>query len=322
MITAFLRSSCLATYRLAVAPALIIPMGSSISISGGWVLSSVQTASPPEALAWIGVVGGVFGIISVLITITAAWRNRRRIDLRVISAGCYYQLWTESDVEGAYMPAPGQRSFCIPGSCRRFFSVLEFSVHNGFPFDVSIGRFRIDSWMYGASYTPAMYAPERQYEVFDLYTQEPANLSAFSRIPPHGSRGLRVEIFEDTAGPGWESSHSRYVLDVPKQYRIEFVTDVKPLLRKQIKLHRTRLADLINSGFVHRWGDLIGDTTWNTAGAAVPQGLKDPNLEYDWKTGSWPGKFVLHWRYQNLLNSSGLVTRLREWKARRERSRW
>ena len=140
--------------------------------------------TPPIALAWIGVVGGLVGIISGFIAVLGTainlviiWQNRRRIEFHVLSANVYYEPWTKWDLEGVYWPgpSPGRKPGITEGSCKRAFIVVEFAVKNEYPTEVTVGRFMIGGWMFSDRFTPDMYAPKRDYRVFDLYARTPTS---------------------------------------------------------------------------------------------------------------------------------------------------
>jgi hypothetical protein len=177
--------------------------------------------------------------------------------------------------------------------------------------------------MYGDRHIPGLYAPMREYEVFDLYSREHASLDTYSKVPSHGSRGFRVEAFEDTSGPSWVSSKSRYVVDVPSYYEVEFRTDLPRKWRSRIKLHRVKIDSLMNDRLIHRWSSLIGELPKsNMAGGPVPQGLSSPNLEYYSHGAHRDTKLSrLRWRFEHFLFKSQMVTQIREWFRKRERDR-
>jgi hypothetical protein len=184
--------------------------------------------SPPAQLsAWLGLVGGIIGIVAGFVTFILAWRNRRRIEFRVITAVVYWGEWTQSDIEnsGPWPGMPGASASYKSGDCRRVFKVLEFLIRNEYPTEISVGRFMIDEWVYADHHEPGMTKWKRDYRVFNLYTHESTALDVYTRIPPHSSYGLRVEILEEANGPAYEGSHTRYVLSIPKSSVIEFYTD-------------------------------------------------------------------------------------------------
>jgi len=203
------------------------------------------------------------------------WRNRRRIEFHVISANCYYQPWTSWDLDQSvdWPGPPGTRPAMKPGDWRKAFVVVEVVVKNEYPTEVSVGRFVIDGWMFADRFTPGMYAWKRDYRAFDLYTQQSTSLEAYNQIRPKGALGIRVEVIEETEGPGWQSSKSRYVVERKGHYDIQFRTDFGNV-RKRIKFSRPKKE---YSGFnlVHHWSDLIELPQWGfgAAGAPVPQGV-------------------------------------------------
>lgn len=195
---------------------------------------------------------------------------------RIISASCYFQEWSARDLEGVHWPFPPWKPFIVPGSCRRFFVVLEFAFVNQGPTEVTIGPFRIAGWMFEDRWTPPMYSPIRDYRVFDLYTRQATRLDFFFRIPPNGTLGFRVEALEDTSGPGWESSKSRYQVDLPSEYRLEYNTDVSGRQFASIPLRHAKVPDLHYHPLVRRWSELLGDNRPGSAGTPMPQGFDDP----------------------------------------------
>lgn len=68
----------------------------------------MQSSAAPAELLYIGVIGGVIGVLSAVLNWISMWRNRRRIQFRVISAARYHQQWTQWDLEqveyGIYPP--------------------------------------------------------------------------------------------------------------------------------------------------------------------------------------------------------------------------
>lgn len=181
-------------------------------------------SSPPPELAWIGIVGGIAGIITSIVSLATMLRNRRRVDFQVISATRYSKPWQQWELDATpdWAGMPGARPFMKAGQSRRAFIVLEFAVTNEYPVELSVGRFVIDGWMFADKFTPHMYSYVRDYRVFDLYTQEPTGLDAYRKVSAKGSYGLRVEISEEAEGPAWRSRKSRYVVDLPEEYVVEF----------------------------------------------------------------------------------------------------
>jgi hypothetical protein len=182
----------------------------------------------PAELTYLGAVGGLIGIFTAAFNWAIIWRNRRRIEFRVITAERYYEEWTQWDFDQVtYGTSPPNNGPVPPlGSWRRALTVLEFVIKNEYPTEVTVGRIVLDHWMFDDHYTRGMYAPIRDYRVFDLYTREPISLASYKRISPKGSYALRVEVFDDTEGPGWHSSKSRYWLDFANYCTVEFHTDV------------------------------------------------------------------------------------------------
>ena len=121
-----------------------------------------------------------------------------------------------------------------------------------------------------------MYSPIRDYRVFDLYTRQASRLDSFFRIPPNGTLGFRVEALEDTSGPGYHSSKSRYQVDLPNEYGLEYNTDVSGRQSASIPLKFVKVPDLYHYPSVRRWSELLGENRPGSAGAPTPQGFDDP----------------------------------------------
>ena len=160
-----------------------------------------------------------------------------------------------------------------PGDWRTAFIVLEFAVKNDFPTDVSVGRFMIDDWMFADRYTEAMYAPKRDYRVFDLYSRERTSLDSYRKLSPGSVYGLRIEILEETSGPSWDGPHRRYVLHLPKTSIVKFHRDN---WTQRAKIKMTKATANADFGFIHQWGDLLQQTGSHSSGAPLPQGWQYP----------------------------------------------
>ena len=185
---------------------------------------------PPPFLVWLSVIGGTIAIIRFFIEIFNLWRNRRKLEFRVITSICYYKIWEESELRNVYMPAPGQPPIMKQGDWKEAFCVLEFVIKNNYPIDITVGRFVINNWIFEQKYVKGMYAEKKDYRVFDLFTEKPVSLDKFYRLKPHDAIGFRVEILEETSGPHWESNHSRYVLPQIKVFSVEFLSDYQSSL--------------------------------------------------------------------------------------------
>lgn len=164
---------------------------------------------------------------------------------------------------------------------------MEFVVKNDYPTEITVGRFVVDGWMFEDHYTPGMYAPKRDYRVFDLHTGEPVSLATYKRIPPKNSYGLRVEVLDDAEGPRWISSKTRYWLQLANQYSVEFRSDVGKY-RKIVRFPPSeqawpRLSD------VHHWSDLLPPAEPSSVGAPMPQGVRysDYRPPWRWRLGNW-----------------------------------
>ena len=155
-----------------------------------------MTPPPPPELAWIGVIGGFVAIVATIINLVIIWQNRPRIEFRSISANIYYEPWTKGEIEQIVYQRSGPLPRIKPrivnkeGDCKHAFIVVEFAVKNQYPTEVTVGRFMIDGWMFSDRYTAEMYAPPRDYRVFDLYTRTPTNLEAYTKLAPKSSYGL------------------------------------------------------------------------------------------------------------------------------------
>jgi hypothetical protein len=225
---------------------------------------------PPPELAWIGIIGGVVGILTATINLIIMWRNRRRIEFRVFSTTTYAEPWQLADLQNAFHLEvnAGKRL----GNIKRAFIVVEFAIKNEYPTEITAGRFVIDRWMFSDSYHTGgiAYPLERNYRVFDLYKGEPTNLENYVRIPPRGSYALRLEVLEDTH-ERW-SSHGRYAINLPKKYFVEYFADARKI-RHKIKLQNIVTHEYFSLNSVHHWSDLLPDVAFSGADEARPQGI-------------------------------------------------
>jgi hypothetical protein len=225
---------------------------------------------PPPEITWLGAIGGGIAFIRLLIDLINMWRNRSRHLFRVITATRNFEIWTDFSIGKPTMPVPNSPPIMKEGDWRKAFITLEFTIKNNYPIDISVGRFKIEDWIFENQHERWMYAPKRDYRVFNLFSHERVSLSDFHRLSPKEIMGFRVEILEETSGPSWESSKSRYILHLPKVYRVEFYRDdvmckSKIRIRNEIKIRDIR--------FVHHWSDLLEKFPSAGDGAPLPQGL-------------------------------------------------
>jgi hypothetical protein len=235
-------------------------------------------STPPPELAWIGVIGGIAGVATAILNLLIMWRNRRRIEFRTISANTYYEPWTEWDIKkgGNWPGPPSTKPGIAVGSCRRAFVVVEFAVKSEFPTEIGVGRFMINGWMFSDRYVGMDYAPKHDYRVFDLHTRAQTSLETYVKLPARGSYGLRIEVFEDTDGPAWKSNHSRYAVNLPRNYIVEFQTDIGK------RRHKVRFppAQQMRMDAVHHWSEqLLPLSEYPT----LPQGLQYPEWRLPWR---------------------------------------
>ncbi len=230
---------------------------------------------PPPELIWISIIASLIAITWQLANLAIAWRNRARLTFKTISASVYTDVYLEWELNNAYWAAPHERPFMKPGDCKTAFVVIEFAVTNHYPTEMAVGRFIIGGWMFSDHYTRGMYHFRRDYQVFDLNTRTRTSLDTFVRIPPKGSLGYRIEILEQADGPSWVSSHSRYVVDVPKLFDVHFHTSVGEH-RSKIRLPRRSHIVYGNLPNVYHWSTLLETVAISSTGAPVPQGIESP----------------------------------------------
>lgn len=224
----------------------------------------------PDLYDVIGAVGGVLGIINLVIE----WRRRSRLDFRVLRANCFVVPYTKEDINSG----KGQgRSFLEdwgiflqPGDVRRAFSIIEFSVQNNYPTAVTIGRIDIDGWMYSDHWYRPMYGYLQDYRAFDIHSRERVDLSHYHKIAPGGTLARRVEVFEDTHGPRWYSSKSRYRLEKRDEFVITIHTDVKTIVRAIPVKAEIVEAWVLERGRVVHWSDLLPESQPDTGPAPKP----------------------------------------------------
>jgi hypothetical protein len=248
----------------------------------------------PNDWVWVGIVGGIIGIVSSVVNFVILWRNRRRLEIRIISAHVYRELWKSYDIEKVGIVANVIKDIIKEGACRRAFIVLEFAITNEFPTDITVGRFIIDNWIFSDHHTKElMYPLKRDYRVFDLYSRAPISLEKYVKIPAKGSFGYRIEIFEETDGPERISLHARYVLDLPQSYMVKFQTN---LGKRKFKIKPLSVHEIDSSyAVVHRWSDLLDSRADVQFGAPLPQGVEYPVPSYRLK------KRIQNW-YKRLFN--------------------
>lgn len=240
-------------------------------------------SAPSPELAWIGIIGGIIGILSALVNLTIIWRNRRRLEFRVVSATVYAQPWHGYEAERSRMH--GLTKMAIKsGDIRRAFIVAEFAIKNNYPTEISIGRFMIDRWMFSDRFhrSGIVYPLKHDYRIFDLYTGAAVNLERYARIPSRGVYGLRLEVLEDTNGPEYGSNHSRYVVKLPRKYAIEFLSDTRKY-KYTLKLTNVVTHEYQSLDDVHHWSDLLPEETLDASERARPQGLEIPEHRLPWR---------------------------------------
>lgn len=237
---------------------------------------------------WIGVLGGIAGLVSLGVTMWTLWHSRGRLEFRTISTARYSQPWSEYEVEHSSGPQPGSKGPAIAGRCRRAFMVVEFAITNRFPIEVTVGRIMVDGWMFSDRFTPPMYSPRRDYRVADMHTEQPINLQTFRRVPPGGTYALRLEVREEASGPSWEGSKRRYNLELPTAYEICFRSDVGSFTHKvkfgsEFIVSSSPQHGVIYPRWIVRWddvfrvSDLLGPQEDSIGGGApLPQGLRRP----------------------------------------------
>lgn len=246
--------------------------------------------TPTPELQWVSIISSLVALFGVLVNFLIMWRNRRRIEFRTISSAIYYRKWNDYDLTVG--DPRDHRPMIKPGDTRTAFIVVEFAIKNDYPIDVVVGRFVVNNWMFADHYTRGDSKIKRDYRVFDLYNRQPANLESFAKIEPKGSYGLRIEALEETSGPRLEGRGARYVLQLPREYIIQFHLDGKKNRRK-IKLPRPELTADYAFRDVHRWSELLGKESWTASGAPIPQGIKTediwPNTWRDrfWSVRNW-----------------------------------
>src|SRR5262249_27751600 len=155
-------------------------------------LFGVSLPTPPPIVVYVGALGGLAGFVSLIINLAAMWRNRRRIELRVITAEHYFEPVSQHDIDeakaaGYLVGRPGPVSdHAKKGSAKRLICVLEFAIRNEHPTELTVGRIRINGWMYSDHYVPDMYDyyQRRDYRVFDLATRERTGLDVFKKVGP------------------------------------------------------------------------------------------------------------------------------------------
>ncbi len=254
--------------------------------------------APPPELAWVGIIGGAIGIATAIINLIIIWRNRRRIEFRSISSKIYYEPWQRHEIEASYHPDSPPSKIRAPikeGDCKLALIVVEFVVKNEFPTDVTVGRFLVDGWMFSSRYDTKglLYPLKRDYRVFDLHTRQETNLESYNKISPKGVYGIRLEVLEKTDGPQWGSSKSRYVVKLPKNYSVEFQTDMGHH-RYTIRLGKPHgMPELLKH--VHHWSDLLPPAESATTTYALPLSVQYPRSNISlWRNIWWKLKAVVY----------------------------
>jgi hypothetical protein len=241
-------------------------------------------------LQWIGIASGLLAIIGAAVNLYILWQNRRRIEFRTIAAAIYVERWKQYQIDqgrAERSPDDPVRAPIKDGDIRRAFVVAEFSIRNEHPTEVTVGRFKIDEWMFADRKTPEMYSFKQDYRVFDLYTREQTSLEQYTKVPAKGSCGFRIEVLEDTSGPGWQSSKSRYTLRLPRGYVVEFYAD-NSKRRAKISFPRQRITELDSfSSFhiIHRWSSDLLDPQQQLSVAPRPLGTESRPWRQPWR--SW-----------------------------------
>lgn len=239
---------------------------------------------PPELSQWIGLVGGLLGIVSFIGFVIAAWRSRRRIDFHVIASVIYWDTWDQFDYdEASQISWPGRPntppSF-KPGDCRRSFRVIEFQLISQYPHDITLGRFVVDGWIYSDHNVIGSRNWQRDYRVFDLHTGSPTTLEKYIRVQPHASCGLRLEIYETASGPMPDGGHPRYTVSIPKKSRVGFSTDVGRHQKKLIKYQQAS-TDTGHLKDCYHLSDLLPKSEATANGLPIPQGVEEVDTTWD-----------------------------------------
>ncbi len=281
-------------------------------------------ANPDPLLSWLGVAGGVVGLMSGAANLYAAWRNRRRIEFHELSKTCYYESWTTEDASRQKLePTPAVRV----GDCKQTFTVLEFVIANGHPIDITIGRMFIDGWMFSDGYLRGMYDWHRNYRVFELDTRARTRLDVVRTVPANGAVGFRIEVLVNANGPYIESHAHAYALNPLQPHTISFWAGSRRI-EKKIGMRRQDCRSE-DARFIHHWSDLVPSVEDSSTGAPLPQGLSDPSRErrVPYSFRAWWGSQVNVLLYGRPWHSSGdlsrwtliavLQARFRAWRARR-----
>jgi len=226
---------------------------------------------PIDVGSIVGVIGGSIGIITSLVNLTMLWRGRGKLDFKVLRTNYLVKLYSRWEIEhvreSGHKPYPDWEPFVKAGDIHRAFSIIEFSIKNNYPHDVTLGRMDIDGWMFSDHFTRPMYGPKNDYRVYDLHTRQRVSLAEYVKLAPKASLARRVEILEEAEGPGYVSSHTRYRLDSRDQFVITVNADAGVLTRSiPVKME-------VEEGpyfRVSQWGDLLPPFEYDTAGAPPP----------------------------------------------------
>lgn len=242
---------------------------------------------------WIGLVGGILGIISFIFTMLDRYRDRRRLEFRVLTAVTNYISWYNHEIQQYYdtLPYPhtqktslndGEKQWIADGNqaysdnapfaesdAKESFTVIEFSITNHFMHDVQVGRFTLDQWMYADHFERGMmdFHQDWDYRVFDIHTKIPTDLSAFFVIPPKATRGLRIEIRQKVRSAQWKN-RARYKIDLKTSIPVEYFVDGAKWNRF-IDVEIQPEASTLDS--IYRWSDLLGEMRTSYMGQPVPQ---------------------------------------------------
>lgn len=226
---------------------------------------------PSDVGSIIGAIGGSIGIITSLVNLAMFWRGRAKLDFKVLRTKYLVILYSGWEIErvkeSGHKPHPGWEPFVKAGDIHRAFSVIEFSIKNNYPHDVTLGRMDIDGWMFSDHFTRPMYGPKNDYRVYDLHTRQKVSLSEYVKLAPKASLGRRVEILEEAEGPGYISSHTRYRLDKRDQFVITINSDVGVLTRSI----SVRMEVEQHYAFrISHWGNLLPPVEYDSAGMPPP----------------------------------------------------
>lgn len=222
---------------------------------------------PTDVGSIIGAIGGSIGIVTSLVNLIMLWRGRAKLEFKVVRTKYLVILYSDWDVDQASRYMLTLRPVVKPGDIDKAFSIIEFSVKNNYPHDVTVGRIDIDGWIFSDHYTLPMYGPPQDYQVYDLHTRQRVSLAEYVKLAPKASLGRRVEILEEARGPGFVSVRTRHRLDKRDQFVITINSEVGVLTRSipvtmEVERHITFR--------VSQWGDLLPPFEYDTEGAPPP----------------------------------------------------